>query len=406
MIGYRRDESFFCNAPLDSARNTFLTKQTVESRKRFNRKNVGFQFVFLLVCMLLMNIRLACADDWVGFQLAENEHFMSYQDSGDILCSSLNQEGQLTSIKKLNYGGKVQWTHNFNEPYVQGTILFRASEDGTAFALCGKVKSTNQYEATLIGEDGFVQNMGILSSQYKPWAMIDTGILFSSSNHEDKGKNSIYYNGWDGKQSQGIFSGNVIDVRQSVMVDNSVFLSAIYERPDSPRIASVIGINLETGHTINYDIGEEKEWTIQTVGKSSDDNILVVAYNSDQHYQLIVQLTSSGELKWKTTLYSDLYYPVAQIIRQCGDDNYEIWGTAGVLSFQEEYPKLFTTYKIELGGNGELVDNMIGTYSGDCVEYKDAQIYVVDVDEFNYVSLDTFKADSRSSKSVFYTNAK
>ena len=68
MIGYRRDESFFCNAPLDSARNTFLTKQTVESRKRFNRKNVGFQFVFLLVCMLLMNIRLACADDWVGFQ--------------------------------------------------------------------------------------------------------------------------------------------------------------------------------------------------------------------------------------------------------------------------------------------------------------------------------------------------
>ena len=93
-------------------------------------------------------------------------------------------------------------------------------------------------------------------------------------------------------------------------------------------------------------------------------------------------------------------------IRQCGDDNYEIWGTAGVLSFQEEYPKLFTTYKIELGGNGDLVDNMIGTYSGDCVEYKDAQIYVVDVDELNYVSLDTFKADSRSSKSVFYTNAK
>ena len=106
MIGYRRDESFFCNAPLDSARNTFLTKQTVESRKRFNRKNVGFQFVFLLVCMLLMNIRLACADDWVGFQLAENEHIMSYQDSGDILCSSLNQEGQLTSIKKASFDRK------------------------------------------------------------------------------------------------------------------------------------------------------------------------------------------------------------------------------------------------------------------------------------------------------------
>lgn len=77
-----------------------------------------------------------------------------------------------------------------------------------------------------------------------------------------------------------------------------------------------------------------------------------------------------------------------------------------MLDAQEEYPKRFTTYRMELGKNGEFLDSMIGTYSGDCVEYKDTQVYVVDVDESNYVSLDTFKADSRASKVYFYGTTK
>lgn len=405
MIEYPGYDRFLCGTFLSFAGNQSLTKQKMELLTNLHRKNIVFQVVVLMVCTWLMGSQWACAEDWMGFQLAENEHVMSYQANGDILCSALNQEGQLTAIKKLNHDGELQWTHKFSEPYVQGTLLFRAIEDELGFALCGKLGSTGQYEAILIGTDGLVQSRGILSSSYKLWAMTDTGILFSSPHDEGDEKNTIWYVGWDGKQSSGVFSGKIVDVRNTITVGNYVFLNAVYERQDFSRVASILAMDLETGNLSNADIGNEGDWSIQSIGKSRENGIIAVACRSSQREQRVVQIAPSGKIQWATTLYSDLYGPVAQIVRPCGSDHYEIWGTAGVLDAQEEYPKRFTTYRMELGKNGELLDSMIGTYSGDCVEYKDTQVYVVDVDESNYVSLDTFKADSRASKAYFYATA-
>lgn len=403
MIRCYRYKHSPCRALLNFTGNQPLTKQKAQPTTGPRRKKDVFRRIFLMVCAWFMIGRLAYADDWVGFPLAENEHIMSYQENGDVLCSSLNHEGQLTAIKKLNHSGEVQWMHNFSEPYVQGSVLFRAREDDQAFVLCGRVKSANQFEAVMIGADGIVQSRGILPTPYQPRALIDTGILFTSPYDAEHGKHMIYYSGWDGKKSQSAFLGKLLDVQQAIAVDSHVFLNVIYEQQDSARIASIISIDLETGSLSHYDIGKEENWSIQAIGKSRDNGVIVAACKSNQHEQRIVDLAPSGEVQWTTTLYSDLYGPNAQIIRSCGSDHYEIWGTAGIRNVQEEYPERYITYRIELGENGELMDSVIGTYSGNCVEYKNTQVYVVDVDESNYVSLDTFKTDSRVSKSHFYT---
>lgn len=370
------------------------------------RKNLLFQGVVLMACAWLLGGSWACAEDWVGFQLAQNEHVMAYQANGDILCSVLNQEGQLAAIQKRSHDGEVQWTHNLSEPYVQGTLLFRAREDGLAFTLCGKLGSTGQYEAILIDTGGLVQSRGIFPPSYQLWAVTDTGILFSAP--EDKGdeKNTIRYTGWDGKQSFSVFSGKIVEVRNALTAGNCVFLNTISERQDSSRVVSILAMDLETGSLSYADIGHEGDWAIQAMGKSRENGIIAVAGGSSQREQRIVHIAPSGKILWSTTVYSDLYGPVAQIVRPCNGNTYEIWGSAGMLDAQEEYPKRFTTYRMELGKNGEFLDSMIGTYSGDCVEYKDTQVYVVDVDESNYVSLDTFKADSRASKVYFYGTTK
>lgn len=379
-------------------------KKTARQTNR-RRKNLLFHGVVLMACAWLLSGSWACAEDWVGFQLAQNEHVMSYQANGDILCSVLNQEGQLAAIQKRSHDGEVQWTHNLSEPYAQGTLLFRAREDGLAFALCGKLESTGQYEAILMGTDGLVQSKGILPPSYQLWAMTDTGILFSAP--EDKGdeKNTIRYTGWDGKQSFGVFSGKIVEIRDALTAGNCVFLNAISERQDSSRVVSILTMDLETGSLSHADIGHEGDWAIQAMGKSRENGTIAVAGGSSQREQRIVHIAPSGEIQWSTTVYSDLYGPVAQIVRPCGSNTYEIWGTAGVPDAQEGYPKRFTTYRMELGKNGEWLGSMIGTYSGDCVAYKDTQVYVVDVDAFNYVSLDTFQADARASKAHFYAAA-
>lgn len=70
---------------------------------------------------------------------------------------------------------------------------------------------------------------------------------------------------------------------------------------------------------------------------------------------------------------------------------YVIWGTAAIRKDDDTYPQDYTTYRIELGPNGELTDEVLGAYSGTCVAYKSGQVYVANTDTLPYVSLDMFK---------------
>lgn len=357
----------------------------------------------LLIYMVVMitSIAMAKADNWVGFQLSVSERIMAYETNGDILCSVLNDERELIAVKQIGHDGQKRWQCDFAEPYSNGTILFKEKDDGTGYIICGMPKSAKQYVVEFIDRNGQNRNLNVHNQECKPFAIVDTGILYSSEYDDENRKSMICFSEWNGNQIRGEIGGKLLYVRSSVLCDTVVCFDGIYENEKEQRVTAFFSMNLENGEIRKYDIGSDTAWTTQLIAHCKK-GIVIVAYNGIEQYQLISCMDFSGNIEWQTKLSSSLYYPTTQVIKQNNKGNYELWGTAGVLRKGETYPELSTTYKIEIDAQGRLVDDMLGTYAGDCVQYKNDEVYVIDIDDMEYASLDTFHIDSRTSSPSFY----
>ena len=377
--------------------------------KTFDRpKNIAnplcglLKILFALFCAFTICGCLALAEERLGFQLSENERIMAYHNGGEILCSVFDEQMQLTAVRKLDSSNRTLWAYNFSEPYINGTLLFCTQENGTRYSFCGKKQKSEEYEAIRIDGEGQIQQTMTFPSGGTPRALTDAGILLLFPYEESKNQQMIEHWGWDERHCRIAFDGKLIEVQQTKSFGENIYLSVIHDQPHMQRQMAILILNLETGRISRYDIGPDTNFFVQAMGKSLDNGVIAVIFDQAQACQRIIHLTSFGEPVWQTALSTNLYGPFAQIIKQSEQGGYVIWGTAAIREDKNTYPQEYTTYRIDLGQNGELIDDAVGIYSGTCVVYKAGQVYVANTDELPYVSLDMFKESFRVQKPIFY----